>query len=323
MMSNSNSKQEPIQEVFDLITDYEDWDVQTIDYGSVKTNAKGGKSVPILDHKKRPLVIRTPPVFNWGAQCNSDEATGRKSYRVSIQHKTNGTDEERLFYEKTDQFEKKVKGDSVKNCKEWFNKSIMSPDVVEALFNPMNKFPNKKGTKEPDYTRDPTLAAKFGYWNDKFSCEIYDQQENLVFGPDTDLTHTTFESFIPKGSYMSAVLQCKGIWFVNGKFGVTWQVLQCVVKKPYRIQGACYARLSTKEKMYMKKIEEKEKEYANQQQEQEETITDVAVEDSDEEEDTKVEQPEPVVEPEPEPEPEPVKEVTVPKKKKRIIKKKN
>lgn len=320
-MAYSSESTKPIKEVFDLITDYEDWDVSTINYGCVKTNAKGGKSVPILDSKKQPLHVRTPMVFNWGAQCTEDEATGRKNYRVSIQHRTNAGDEAKLYYKKMKEFEDKIKRDSVTNCKEWFNKSTMSSDVVDALFNPMNKHPNIKGTKEPDLTRDPTNAAKIPYWNDKFGIEIYNMEGVKVFDSDTDLSTTTFESFIPKGSYMSAILQCKGIWFVNGKFGVTWQLTQCVVKKPYRIQDACYIRLSKNEKSYMKKIEDNEKSYVNepetvhQEPSQQEKIDDVTVDDSEDEEEVEKQK-------EPEPEPEPVKEVTVPKKKKRVIRKK-
>ena len=323
-MAYSSESKKPIKEVFDLITDYADWNVSSIQYGSVKTNAKGGKSVPILDNKKQPLHVRTPMVFNWGAQCTEDEVTGRKSYRVSIQHRTNSGPEEKQYYDKMKEFEDKIKSDSVTNCKEWFNKSTMSSDVVDALFNPMNKYPNIKGTKEPDYTRDPTNAAKVPFWNEKFGLEIYNMQEEKIFGPDTDLSSTTFESFIPKGSYMSAILQCKGIWFVNGKFGVTWQLIQCVVKKPYRIQDACYIRLSDNEKSYMKKIEEKEKSHVADSEHDEyqsqhvstsehETVDDVTVDDSEDEE-VEVEKKEP--------EPEKVKEVTVPKKKKRVIRKK-
>ena len=53
-------------------------------------------------------------------------------------------------------FEDAIKAEAVKNSKDWFGKASMSPEVVDALWTPMLKYPKNKETGEPDYDRAPT-----------------------------------------------------------------------------------------------------------------------------------------------------------------------
>ena len=44
------------------------------------------------------------------------------------------------------------------------------------------------------------------------------------------------------------MIQCGGIWFANGKFGVTWKLVQAVVKPKETLKGKCHIVLSAEDK---------------------------------------------------------------------------
>jgi hypothetical protein len=44
------------------------------------------------------------------------------------------------------------------------------------------------------------------------------------------------------------VLQCGGVWFAGGKFGVTWKLFQAVVKPKTTLRGKCHINLSLDDK---------------------------------------------------------------------------
>ena len=56
---------------------------------------------------------------------------------------------------------------------------------------------------------------------------------------------------ITKGSNVAIVIRCGGIWFANGKFGVTWRLVQAVVKPRDNLKGRCLIQLSSQEKQIL------------------------------------------------------------------------
>ena len=91
---------------------------------------------------------------------------------------------------------------------------------------------------------------------------------------------------IAKGSHVAVVLQCGGLWFANGKFGVTWKLLQGVVKPRETMKGKCHIFLSSEDKARMEaqKVSEDDDEEA-----EDEPVNTTEVADSDGEEDVKQE----------------------------------
>ena len=152
----------------------------------------------------------------------------------------------------------------------------------------MLKYPYIKGTKDPDYSRSPTTNIKIPYYDQKFNVELYDMNGELLFGPKSEIGDRSFEDFIPKSSYIAPIIQCKGIWFVGGKFGVSFQLLQTVVRQPISIQGSCFVSLTNDDKRTLESINKKDEQIGLDDEDEEvddedEEVDDVAVEDSDEE----------------------------------------
>jgi hypothetical protein len=138
------------------------------------------------------------------------------------------------------ELEAQIKADAITNSKDWFNKSKMSAEVVDALWSPMLKYPKNQASGEPDTTRAPTLRIKLPYWDEQFTCELYDTSGEQVFPNETD---DSPKDLVQKGQNVALVIECGGIWFANGKFGVTWRLLQAVLQPKAGLRGKCHIAL--------------------------------------------------------------------------------
>ncbi len=220
-------------------------------YTTAKVNARGGKSVGIINSKtNKSLHLSTPLMLTWGVNEYTDENTGANSYTLSLQFPNDeyNNPDCQAFLKNMQDLEKKIKDDAVVNSKEWLNKSKIVPEAVDALWSPMLKYQKDKDTGEPDYSKPPTLKVKIPYWEGVFkNVEIYDIDHNLLYPPNDDST-VTISDLIAKGSNVATLIQCGGLWVANGKFGVTWKLVQCLVKPRESLKGKCHILLSDKER---------------------------------------------------------------------------
>jgi hypothetical protein len=143
------------------------------------------------------------------------------------------------------ELETKIKEDATKNSVEWFNKpkDKMPAQVVDALFNPMLKWPKDPLTGDRDMTKTPTLDIKLENY-DGFNCELYDVNGEMLF-PDKLNPDVTPLTLIPKLTNIACVIQCGGLWFAGGKFGVTWKLFQGVVQPRPSLKGKCLISLTS------------------------------------------------------------------------------
>lgn len=212
-----------------------------------KANNAGGKSVGILNSlSKKSLYVQTPLMMNWGVNVY-DNANGSKSYDFTLQFPREefGNEDTKHLLDMMIQFEEKVKTEAQKNARDWFGKSTMSAEVIDALWSPMLKYPKDQDSGEPDKTRSPTLKLKLPVWENEFKFELFDVEHNNLI-PNEDGRGP--EEFIQKGSNVACIIQCGGIWFANGKFGVTWKLYQGVVKQVEGLErGKCHIKMTTSE----------------------------------------------------------------------------
>jgi len=230
-----------------------------------KANNAGGKSVGILNNmSKKSLLIQTPLMMNWGVNVY-ENANNTKSYDFSLQFPREefGNDDTKSLLDMLVAFEEKVKLDAQKNSRDWFGKATMSAEVVEALWSPMLKYPKDQSTGEPDKTRSPTLKVKLPVWDGEYKFELFDVAQNILI-PNEDGRGP--EELIQKGSNVACIIQCGGIWFANGKFGVTWKLYQGVVKQVEGLErGKCHIKMSSQEESQLKEeiVEESKETVSN------------------------------------------------------------
>jgi len=253
-------------------------------YTKPKVNASGGKSIGILNSKSmKGLYMNTPLMLTWGVNEYTDDSSGRKTYDMSLQFPKEEYNNETVqkFLDNMIAFETKIKADAINNSKEWMNKAKMSPEVVDALWTPMIKYPKDPNTGESDVSRAPTLRIKFPLWEGEWKCELYDMEQKQLFPNDNGLFPP---DLIAKATNVATVIQCGGIWFANGKFGVTWRLVQAVVKPKQSLTGKCFINLSNEDKEVLdKQVVEDDDEVEDSKQ-----TVEVADSSSDEEDDEPV-----------------------------------
>ena len=209
----------------------------SINIGQPKVNASGGKNIPIFNRVSRSgLKLSTPMMLTWGA--NKNDFDGKETYDMSLQFPSAeyANPDASAFLDNLKRLETMVKEQACANSKAWFGK-VQSAEVVEAFWTPMLRYPKDKATGEPDYTKSPTFRVKLPFWDGKFKFEIFNVKGELVF-PKEDVN---IMDVVPKGSEAKIILQCGGIWFAGGKFGITWKPFQMIVKPKLQLtQGVCH-----------------------------------------------------------------------------------
>lgn len=252
-----------------------------ISYAKPKINANGGKNVGIINNKtKKVTMLSTPLILTWGMNEFVDDKSNNNKYHLSLQFPNSEYPDQECenFLNKMRDFENKIKLDAIANSKEWFNKPKMSAEVVDALWNPMLTYPKNKESGEFDYTRAPTLKVKIPFWDGEWKFELYDMEQNQLW-PSDNVSNPL--PLIPKLSRIACVLQCGGIWFAAGKFGVTWKLFQAVIKPPQSLKGKCHIMVSDNE--------QHSQQHQTQMQTQVHQSDEVNVQVEDSEEDTNIE----------------------------------
>ena len=307
----------------DSIIDGTAIDTSVFSYSAIKANPTGGKVVNLYNKNFREsLTISTPLLLTWGAQEGKDQQknpTGKWSMSLQFPNTDYPNPDGEAFLDSMKALEKKVMEDAMANSKDWFGKEIKSMEVMAEKFNTMIRYPAlEKGKEERDYSKAPTLTVKLPCWKDVWQSEIYDEDGNPLFlKPDNKEGKTPLPFLAPK-THVICLIQCGGLWFVNGKVSITWNLKQAIVQKPKTsaiAEGTCFLKPKAADKEKLKSLPPPEEAIMDDGP----AVASTIVEDDDEY--IAPPTPAPVKAPEPQKveEPEPVAEAP---KKKTVIKKK-
>ena len=244
----SSTKSQPI------VLDVNAWVPDAIRFTPPKVNDKQGKSINIISNQTgRGLHISSPLLTTWGISDFVDQQTGVSDGKFSISltfpNEEYATKNSSMFLDKIKAFETAILNEAVKNSELWWGEKL-TLDILKYSFFPVLKFPKIKGTKKPDLTKSPTISAKVPFYekDNRWNVELYDTNGTLIFPCDND--EMTPAHFVPKLSNVACVLQCGGIWIGGKGWGVTWKLVQAVVKpkEVVSVFGKCHIKLSEDEK---------------------------------------------------------------------------
>jgi hypothetical protein len=236
-----------------------EWNTSAVKYMAPKVNKSGGKAISIISTQtKRALHFSTPLLMTWGVSDFVDdkgESDGKFSISLAFPNEEYANPATNECLQKIKDFENQILDDAVKNSELWWGES-MSREVAKHTFFPILKYSKHKDTKKIDYSKPPTIRAKVPFYNEKWSVEIYDTKSKQIF-PDESNQFLSPIDLIPKMSSVACVLQCGGLWIGGKGWGVTWKLIQCIVKPRENISvyGKCQIKLSDDE---IKKIETQE-----------------------------------------------------------------
>ena len=310
------------------IIDGTNMDFSVFSYSAPKANPSGGKVVNLYNKNfKESLTISVPLMGAWGAkEGKTTEGNPNGKYTMSLQfskgdYTTPAADK---FLEQLKQLENKIKEDAIIYSKEWFGKEIKSMDVMEEKFNSMLKYPKiSKDSDERNFNEPPALPVKLPCWKGVWQTSVFDEEYHPLYVKGKSEPDVTPLDFLTATSKMPiqiiALIQCGGLWFVNGKCSITWNLKQVIVRKPKTSSisdDTCYLTADPTELEALKAAPEPETVVRDD-------TTSAHVDDSDDEYVLPPPKTEPAPEPpkaEPEPEPTPV--ATEAPKKKTVVKKK-
>lgn len=229
-----------------------EWSPSAIKYMAPKVNDRGGKAISIISKQSnRSLHISTPLMMTWGITDFVDEKTGESDGKFSMSlnfpNDEYSTPQTREFLQKLKDFETQVLNDAVANSELWWGEE-MSLAVCKHTFFPFLKYSKNKDTKKIDLTKPPSIRAKVPYYDGRWNVELYDTKMDLIF--PCEQAHLTPVDFVPKQSQIACVLQCGGIWIGGKGWGLTWKLVQGVVKprEIVSVFGKCHIDLSPEDR---------------------------------------------------------------------------
>ena len=240
----------------DAIIDGTNINTSLFSYSAPKAHASGGKVVNLYNKNVREsLTISTPLILTWGAQEGKDtqgNLTGKWTMSLQFPNAEYSNADADAFLKSIRALEAKVKADAMTYSKEWFGKTITSAEVMDEKFNVMLRHPKKeKGSVEMDESKPPTLTVKIPCWSGVWQSEIYDEDGDQMFVKGKTASHVTPLDFLKPKTHVICLLQCGGLWFVNGKVSITWNLKQAIVQKPKTsaiAEGTCFLKIKPADK---------------------------------------------------------------------------
>ena len=222
MSSNSKSQSQ--------ILSIDTWNPKANKYMPPKLNDKGGKTINVINtQSNRSIHLIMPLMKTWGIADFIDEKgepDGKFSMALNFPLDGATTPETDEALKKLKEFEENLLNDAVINSEAWFGKK-QSREIVEYSYFPFLKYNKNKDTKAVDYSRPPSLKPKVPKYGNDWKIEIYDTNLNLLFPSPNNITPI---ELVPKSSNVASVIACGGIWVGGKGWGLTWKVVQLVVK---------------------------------------------------------------------------------------------
>jgi len=109
----------------------------------------------------------------------------------------------------------------VKNSKSWF-KQEMGREIIKAFYAPCIRVSKDADGNPKPYP--PTLKIALKKRDDKFETLIYDENKQAI-------TDISMEDVLLKGTQITTLIQCTGVWFAGTKYGLSWKAVQIRVDK--------------------------------------------------------------------------------------------
>ena len=213
----------------DSITYIRNFDVSKVEYGEPKLLDSGMKAVP-MSHNNSPIIIQTPQCYlPYGINTYTNDSNIIESYEVNLSFKDmNERETLKMFYDKMTDLDKKNITQTLRNSQQFLKMKNTTQDVVNALYTPVVKHPKDKNTGEIIDKYPPTFKIKIPSKSGKPTCEIYDENKLLI--DNINDLHT-------KGAKVIAIIQCSGLWIINGKLGCSWKLVQMQIFTNPKITG--------------------------------------------------------------------------------------
>ena len=186
-----------------------------VTFSQVRVLDSGGKQA-YINYDGGMFVMQTPQCTLPYGMSTFDKA-GPIKYSAELSMR--GYDEAgkmKQFYDAMAQLDEHMIDQGVKNSRAWF-KCDPNREVIKAFYTPIVRFSvDKEGNRKP---YPPTVKIQLRQRNGEFETKMYDDRKQLYSG-------IPVEELLVKGSQVTALIQCTGVWFAGSKFGLSWKATQ-------------------------------------------------------------------------------------------------
>jgi hypothetical protein len=192
-----------------------------------KVLESGGKLAYVNYGDSRALIMQTPSLPSpFG--LNVFDKNGPPKYSLDLAMRGyNGASPNpkvKAFFDALSALDEFMIDQGVKNSKLWF-KSEMKREVVEAFYTPTVKFGRDKEGNQTPYPPNVKLQLRRRRDHDEFETDFYDEKSKT--DPNAKpLKGIPIEEMLVKKVEVTALMQCTGVWFAGGKFGLSWKAVQ-------------------------------------------------------------------------------------------------
>lgn len=205
-------------------------DLNDVKFSEVKKNKHGGQAVYVSYGSESRWVIQTPRMYTpFGMGSSKPEEGKKQTFNVQMSFGKEMTGRTKEFHDFVSNFDETMKKEGITNCKAWFKRATMSDEIAAEKYTPMLK--KYRDPESGEYTQKYPDSIRF----------------KLPQNPETG--EWTFECFdenrepcdvatsLTKGAQAICLIMPQSVYFTNGKFGLTWRVVQMQVFTPSSIRG--------------------------------------------------------------------------------------
>ena len=202
-----------------------------------KVLSSGAKQA-YFNYDGQRLVMQTAAEMSSPFGLNVADKYGPPEYSVGLSFRGHDQNTEvKQFMDAISFIDEFMINEGVKNSKAWF-KDTLGREVVKAFYTPTLKYSKDKDGNVLDYP--PTIRLKLRKFGEEFETKFYDNDGT----PHKDVP---VEDLLVKGSQMTAIIECAGIWFSGSKYGLTWRAKQIAIpKSSSKISGFAFKGLKAR-----------------------------------------------------------------------------
>jgi len=204
----------------------------------VSTNGTGSKSAYLsYNVSGQSLTLQTPSLpAPFGMNVYDKQGPPKYSLDLALRGWGGENPKVKAFYDAMSSLDNFMVDYATKNSKLWF-KQEMKREVVEAFYTPTVKFGRDKEGNPTPYPPNIKLQLRKKRDSELFEVDVFD--ESSLTDPNTrPIKGVPMEDLLVKRVEVTCLIECTGIWFAGGKFGLSWKGVQIRLDKvPRGIRG--------------------------------------------------------------------------------------
>lgn len=207
------------------------FDASKVTFSPLKMLDSGGKSA-YLNYDSRALVMQIGSLaVPYGMSVFDKAGPVKYSVELSLRGYDGADAKAASIYKALAALDEHMINAGVENSKQWF-KASLNKDVVKAFYTPTVRFSKDADGNPKPYP--PTVKLALRQRDGKFETAVYDDKKR-------PLTDIPLEDVLMKGSQITSLIQCTGVWFAGSKYGLSWKAVQIRVDKmPDAIRGFAF-----------------------------------------------------------------------------------